>query len=100
MAKHSWGVDLYQMSLVPDHWRIQRSRSNLGACLVKLERYHEAEEQLLASYAGLKAIRGDQHVDTQKAVSHLVEPYESWCKSEKAGPYRALPHANPDKSKK
>jgi len=93
-------IDIYQKSLVPEHWRIQRCRSYLGACLVKLKRYREAEEQLLAGYAGIKARRGDRHMDTQKAVSHLIELYESWGKPEKADSYRALPHANPDKSKK
>ena len=79
---------------------IHRSRSDLGACLFKLKRYREAEEQLLASYAGLKAGRGAQHMETQKAVCHLIELYESWGKPEKANPHRALPYANPDKSKK
>jgi hypothetical protein len=32
--------------------------------------------------------------------SRFIELYESWGKPEKANPYRALPHANPDKSKK
>jgi len=34
---------------------IHRSRSDLGACLFKLKRYREAEEQSFAGYAGLKA---------------------------------------------
>ena len=93
-------IDTFQKSLKPDHWMIHRSRSNLGACLVKLKRYSEAEEQLLAGYAGLKAALGERHAQTQKAVSRLIELYESWGKPEKANPYRALPHANPDKSKK
>src|SRR5262249_55640790 len=93
-------IDTYLKSLQPDHLRIFRSRSHLGACLVKLERYREAEEQLLASYTWLKARRGDGHVDTQKTVSHLIELYESWGKPDKAEPYYTLPHANPDKSKK
>jgi tetratricopeptide (TPR) repeat protein len=93
-------IDTYQKSLAPERWKIQRCRSALGACLVKLKRYREAEEQLLASYAGLKARRGVQHVDTQKAVTHIIKLYESWGKPEKANPYHALPHANPDKSKK
>jgi len=42
---------------------------------------------------------GDQRAQTQKAVSRFIELYESWGKPEKANPYRALPHANPDKSK-
>ena len=93
-------IETYQKSLKPDHWMIHQSRRDLGACLVKLKRYREAEEQLLAAYAGLKATLGDQHAQTQKAVSHLIELYESWGKPEKANPYRALPHANPGKSKK
>ncbi|HEU0174408.1 MAG TPA: serine/threonine-protein kinase [Blastocatellia bacterium] len=93
-------IDTYQKSLKPDHWMIHQARSDLGACLVKLKRYHEAEEQLLEGYAGLKAALGDQHAQTQKAVSHLIELYESWGKPEKANLYRALPHANPGKSKK
>jgi len=93
-------IDIYQKSLKPDYWRIHRSRSHLGACLVKLKRYREAEEHLLAGYAGLKAALGDQHAETQKAVSRLIELYQSWGKPEKANPYHALPHANPDKSKK
>jgi tetratricopeptide (TPR) repeat protein len=93
-------IDIYQKSLKPDYWRIHRSRSHLGACLVQLKRYREAEEQLLAGYAGLKAALGDQHAQTQKAVYRLIELYESWGKPEKANLYHALPHANPDKSKK
>jgi serine/threonine-protein kinase len=93
-------IDILQKALEPGHWGIQRSRSYIGACLVKLKRYREAEEQLLPAYAGLKAGRGDRHAETQKAVSHLIELYEAWGKPEKADPYRALPHANPDKSKK
>jgi tetratricopeptide (TPR) repeat protein len=93
-------IDILQKALEPGHWGIQRSRSYIGACLVKLKRYPEAEEQLLPAYAGLKAGRGAQHAETQKAVSHLIELYEAWGKPEKADPYRALPHANPDKSKK
>jgi serine/threonine-protein kinase len=93
-------IDIYQKSLKPDYWRIHRSRSHLGACLVKLKRYREAEEQSLAGYAGLKAALGDQHAETQKAVSRLIELYQSWGKPEKANPYHALPHANPDKLNK
>jgi serine/threonine protein kinase/tetratricopeptide (TPR) repeat protein len=88
-------IDIFQKSFKPDQWWIRRSRSHLGACLVKLNRYPEAEEQLLPAYAGLKATFGEQNEDTRKTVSHLIELYEAWGKSEKADPYRALSHANP-----
>lgn len=93
-------IEIYLKSLKPDHWMIHRSRSNLGACLIKLKRYGEAEEQLLAGYGGLKAALGDQHAQSRKAADHLIELYQSWRKPEKAALYRALPQANPDKSKK
>src|SRR5262249_7589998 len=93
-------INTYLKSLQPDHLRIFRSRSHLGACLVKLMRDSEAEEHLLAGYAGLKAPLGDQHAETQKAVSRLIELFESWGKPEKADSYRALPHTNPNEPKK
>src|SRR5262245_151199 len=93
-------LDIFHKSLEPNHWRIQRCRSHLGACLIKLKRYHEAEEQLLAGYAGLKATRDEQSEFTRQTVSRLIELYEAWGRPEMAEPYRALPHANPDTGKK
>ncbi len=93
-------IDIFQKAFEPDHWRIQRSRSQLGACLTKLKRYQEAEEQLLPAYAGLKATRGEKNDFTRTAVSHLIQLYRSWGKPERAEPYLALPQANPDRSKK
>ncbi len=86
-------LDTYRKSLKSEHWLINRSQSNLGACLTRLKRYREAEEQLLAGYAGLKAAVGERHTQTQKAVGRLIELYESWGLPDKADPYRALPHA-------
>lgn len=87
-------IAIYQKSLDPEHWLIHRSRSHLGACLTKLKRYREAEEQLLIAYAGLKAVRGDQHDSTRVTVSRLIGLYEAWGKPDRATPYRALPKAN------
>ncbi len=93
-------LEIFQKSLKPNHWGIQRCRSHLGACLLKLKRYHEAEEQLLAAHAGLKATLGEQSEFTRQAASRITELYEAWGQPEKAEPYRDLPHANPDKAKK
>jgi serine/threonine-protein kinase len=83
-------IDIYRKSLKPDHWMFHRSGVYLGAYLIKLKRYHEAEEELLAGYAGLKAALGEQHSQTQKAAGRLIELYESWGKPGQAEPYRAL----------
>ena len=56
----------------------------------RLERYEEAEKILLAAYPVLQGQFGEQHVRTQKAVSHLVALYVAWGKPEKAAEYRAL----------
>ncbi|MGH9841172.1 MAG: tetratricopeptide repeat protein [Blastocatellia bacterium] len=90
---HQQALDIYLKLLPPDHWMINRARSNIGGCLTKLKRYSEAEEQLLAAYAGLKSARGEQHAQTRTAVSRLIELYEAWGKPDQAAPYRALPHA-------
>ena len=42
-------------------------RSFIGGCLTKQKRYREAEEQLLAAYAGLKTARGEQQDVTRNA---------------------------------
>jgi serine/threonine-protein kinase len=83
-------IDVYQKSLKPDHWMIHRSRSSLGECLVRLRRYREAEEELLTAFAGLKAALDDRHAETRKAVSRLIDLYESWSKPDQAQPYRAM----------
>lgn len=93
-------IGIFQKSFQPDQWWIQRSRSHLGACLIKLKRYREAEEQLLPAYAGLKTTFGEQNEDTRKTASHLIELYEASGRPEQANPYRAPPHASPDKAKK
>jgi hypothetical protein len=67
---------------------IQRSLSHLGACLFKLKRYREAEEQLLPAYAGLKATRGARHALTRQTVSRLRQLYEAWGKPGQAALYR------------
>jgi tetratricopeptide (TPR) repeat protein/tRNA A-37 threonylcarbamoyl transferase component Bud32 len=83
-------IGVYQKSLKPDHWVIHQSRRELGGSLIKLKRYREAEEELLAAHSGLKAALGDQHERTQRAIRYLVELYESWGKPRQAEAYSAL----------
>jgi serine/threonine-protein kinase len=83
-------INTYQKSLNPDHWMVHRSRSALGGCLIKLKRYREAEEQLLAAHAGLKIVRGEENAMTRTTVSRLIELYEAWGKSDQAAHYAAL----------
>ncbi len=86
-------LDMYLKGLKPDHWLVNRARSYLGNCLIKLKRFREAEEQLLVAYAGLKTVRGEQHTYTRRTVGRLIELYEAWGKPGQAAPYRTLPQA-------
>ena len=63
---------------------------NYGICLLKMERYAEAETEDLASYEGLAAVAGPQHAKTLEAAGRLVDLYEAWNKPDKAAEYRAL----------
>jgi len=46
--------------------------------LVRLQRFPEAERELLRAHRDLRAAVGDAHRDTQAAVRRLVELYEAW----------------------
>ncbi|UCC32655.1 MAG: serine/threonine protein kinase [Phycisphaerales bacterium] len=76
--------------LGPDGFcQISRLRCHFGRCLTDLERYEEAEEQLLAAYEGESAMRGDEHRYTREAVANLAHLYESSGRPDKAAKYRA-----------
>ena len=84
-------LDIFQKTLKPEHWMIHRSRSHLGACLVQLKRYREAEALLLPAHDGLRAAFHERHAHTQLAVSRILALYAAWGRSDKAAPYRSLP---------
>jgi serine/threonine protein kinase/Tfp pilus assembly protein PilF len=83
-------METAQKALPAEHWLIAESHSNYGACMLKLKRYAQAEEHLLAGYNGLKKAMGDENARTQKAVSNLVELYTAWGKQDEASRYAAL----------
>jgi tetratricopeptide (TPR) repeat protein/predicted Ser/Thr protein kinase len=55
-------------------------RRNHGRVLVRLQRFPEAERELLRAHRELQQAVGDDHRDTQAAVRRLVELYEAWGK--------------------
>lgn len=76
--------------LGPDHSDVVGDKSASSPCLIKLGRYEEAEERLLAAHAGLQAAHGPQHWQIKLCVRRLAELYEAWGKPDKAEPYRAM----------
>jgi serine/threonine-protein kinase len=83
-------IEIFRKSVGADHWMVAEARGNYGVCLMKLKRYHEAEENLVASHAALKTTFGDEHERTQKAIKRLIEFYDAWGRPEKAAQYRAM----------
>ena len=71
-------------------------QAHFGRCLTDLNRFEEAEPQLLTAYEGEMAMRGEAHKNTRKVIEHLAHLYEMWDKPEQAAQWRAkLPTANP-----
>jgi len=62
------------------------TRIDFGICLTRLERFEDAEEQLLRGYKKLI----QDSVSTERVVARLVQLYETWGKPEKAAEYRAI----------
>jgi len=76
-------------ALPAGHWQIALYQGLYGQCLVRLQRYEQAEAELLQSYAGLVAALGASHERTLRAVERLVTLYEAWGRSEQAAEWQA-----------
>ncbi len=71
-------------------------QAHFGRCLTDLNRFEEAELQLLTAYEAEMAMRGEAHKNTRKVIEHLANLYEKWGKPEQAAKWRAkLPTATP-----
>ena len=74
-----------------DDWSVPATKSMLGAALVSLKRYDEAETLLLEARREVEtAPTSRAAADTASLNTRLVELYVAWGKPEKAAVYRAL----------
>lgn len=71
------------------HWQTAEADSLLGASLVALERYGEAEDLLIDALPALRSGRGPDAPPTVRTVKTLVTLYERWDRPEQAALYRA-----------
>ena len=69
--------------LPPGHAIIGASLRKHGVCLMRLGRYPEAEQTLLAAYESHRGGLGPEHTRTLHAARDLVELYKGWGKPEK-----------------
>jgi eukaryotic-like serine/threonine-protein kinase len=71
-----------------DDWSVPATKSLLGASLVALARYGEAEAVLLDARRELEATAAPPRRDVDATVTRLIELYEAWGKPDKAAMYR------------
>jgi serine/threonine protein kinase/tetratricopeptide (TPR) repeat protein len=72
-----------------DDWSVGATKSLLGAALVALARYEEAEAALLEADRELQAAPGPQGRDAKATIKRLVVLYEAWGRSDRAAAHRA-----------
>jgi eukaryotic-like serine/threonine-protein kinase len=73
-----------------DDWSIGATKSLLGASLIALARYDEAERVLLDAYRELEALPSPPRHDVDATIARLVNLYTAWGKRDEAARYRAL----------
>ncbi len=71
------------------HWRIDVTRSVLGDCWTRAERFSEAEPLLLESYRALQKRQGERSPATLKTLDRLVRLYQAWGRPEEAAQLRS-----------
>jgi serine/threonine-protein kinase len=81
-------LELRRRSLPAAHWLIASSESVLGECLMKAQRYAEAEAHLLRGYQDLVSASGAQHARSLDARRRLAALYDAWGKPGEAAKYR------------
>ena len=80
-----------------DDWSIGATKSLIGASLIALGRYSEAEAVLLEARSDLAAASPSGR-DLQQTIMRLVDLYVAWGKHDKAAQYRALLRSSPERS--
>ena len=68
----------------------ERRRALLGASLIALARYSEAEAVLLEARGDLAAVSPPSRRDVHETISRLIDLYVAWGKPDKAARYRVL----------
>jgi tetratricopeptide (TPR) repeat protein len=72
----------------PEHYLVATFEGGLGASLLELGRFAEAEAELLKSHDRLNETFGPENRRTLAARQRLLELYVAWGRSEAADRYR------------
>ena len=82
-------VPMRRRMFVEDDWTVGGIKSLLGAALLGMARYDEAEAMLLDARRDLDALRPPPRRDIDANLARLVQLYDAWGKRDKAAMYRA-----------
>ena len=85
-------IGMYVETRGADDWMTFNARSMLGQCLVRLNRYENAERELLAAHDAFA--RSGMQEYARIAASRLVTLYEAWGKPDQASRWRSGSPAN------
>ena len=77
-------------TFVEDDWSIGATKSLLGASLVALGRYDDAERVLLEAEHDLQSSPAVSDAELRTTRTRLVDLYVAWRKADKASAYRVL----------
>jgi tetratricopeptide (TPR) repeat protein len=81
-------VPIRRRTFPEDDWSVGATKSLLGAALVALARYDEAETMLLDAHRDLGAVPHSR--DAVANITRLVALYDAWGRPDKAAEYRPL----------
>jgi tetratricopeptide (TPR) repeat protein len=76
-------------TFIEDDWSLGAAKSLLGAALLALRRYDEAEAALLDARRDLEALRPARRLDLAVTNTRLADLYVAWGKLDQAATYRA-----------
>jgi tetratricopeptide (TPR) repeat protein len=82
-------VPMRRRTLLEDDWSVGAAKSLLGAALVALKRYDEAEATLLDARRELEAATQPQPREIATALTRLIDLYAAWGKPDRAAAFRA-----------
>jgi len=88
LAEFREAVDMSLRMFGDEHPQTARSRTDYGVELGKLERYAEAERNLISAFDVYVADLGEDHVRTKDVAQSLVRLYEHMGEADKGDRYR------------
>jgi len=83
-------LTLREANLPPGNYVIGRAQTTLATCLIKLNRFAEAEKLLLLAFEIFENLEGQYKSSRQKAIKHLIELYTLRANQDKVDYYSSL----------